>query len=95
MDGQKPFTEKPLKRNILLEINNSKVFEIYFEKVLSGTSDNQKEIKNENVHFLYSRKTVKKHKEFFKDCFKSDLSVYKSLVFFGFYLDELEHGGMV
>ena len=64
-------------------------FEDYLKRIKSLLYCNAtKEIKEENVTYIYNDEEIDKHIKYFEDCFKENLSPNRSLLYFEYYLNE-------
>ncbi len=63
-------------------------FNDYLKRVKEQLKCNASEdYKNNNVTYMYTNEQVDNHIEYFKKCKKKQLSEYKSLLFFGDYME--------
>jgi len=63
-------------------------FDKYIDKVKSQLECNaSKEYKSEYIVYVYSNEQVDSNLDYFKRCKENSLSEYKSLLFFGYYLN--------
>ena len=71
-----------------MDKNRMEIFDLYLDNVKEQLYCNASDdYKNNYITYLYSNEDVNNNLNYFKKCFHDGLSAYKSLLFFGDYLN--------